>query len=133
MSLLNDASGVILRWTDNRNARLGLCSLVLSGLAVAIMFLITAVTYDQNGLQFNPKDSYRLASVITFLLLFVASWFILYLLSAKDATDVYSEVRQALDGNWIVAYEQATGPASKEIVSPRQLTACTIEVSPEKN
>jgi hypothetical protein len=85
------------------------------------MTAITSVTYDKDrGWEFIPKDNLKLALAISLVILFVASWFILYLLSSKDATDVYSEVREAISGAWVVSYEAAVGPKNQPAARPRQ-------------
>ena len=133
MSAVTDVSGVVLKFTDNRNARLGLSAFVLASLVVLAMMGIPSINYDADaGLRIALTDNQKLAFVVIFGVLFACSRFILYLLSAKDATDVYSEVREAITGAWVVSYEAAVGPRTHS-ARPKQNTYCKIDINPEKN
>jgi hypothetical protein len=126
MSILNR----LLDFVEARNAKLALAALIISTLLVACALAIVSVSY-QNGWKIDVPQSFKLAFVIAYFVIFVASWFILYLLNSKDAADVYSEVRGYLEGAWVVSYQESRGPVSTSIVVPRRASPCQISINPE--
>jgi hypothetical protein len=120
----------LLDFIEARNAKLAIAALIISTLLVACALAIVSVSY-QDGWRIDVPQSFKLAFVIAYFIIFVASWFILYLLNSKDATDVYSEVRELLKGAWVVTYQESRGPVSTTIVVPRRTTPCQISINPE--
>jgi hypothetical protein len=120
----------LLDFVEARNAKLALAALVISTLLVACALAIVSVSY-QNGWKIDVPQSFKLAFVIAYFVIFVASWFILYLLNSKDATDVYSEVREYLKGAWVVSYQESHGPVSSSMIVPKRASPCQISINPE--
>jgi hypothetical protein len=121
----------LLDFIEARSAKLAIAALIISTLLVGAALSIVSVSYDENGWKVDVPSSFKLAFVIAYFIIFVASWFILYLLNAKDATDIYSEVRELLKGSWVVTYQESHGPVSSWIVAPRRATSCQILINPE--
>ena len=121
----------LLDFIEARSAKLALAALIISTLLVAAALAIVSVSYDSSGLKIEIPQSFKLAFVIAYFVIFVASWFILYLLTSKDAADVYSEVRELLKGAWVVTYQESHGPISTSIVVPKRTTPCQISINPE--
>jgi hypothetical protein len=120
----------LLDFIETRSAKLAFAALIISTLLVACAIGIVSVSYD-DGWKINVPQSFKLAFVIAYFIFFVASWFILYLLNSKDATDVYSEVRDLLKGSWVVTYQERHGPVSSSVVVPKRATPCLISINPD--
>jgi len=122
----------LLDFVEARSAKLAIAALIISTLLVGAALAIVSVSYDSNtGWKLVVPPTFKLAFVIAYFIIFVASWFILYLLNAKDATDIYSEVRELLKGFWVVTYQESHGPVSSSIVAPRRASPCQILINPE--
>ena len=126
MDIINRLLGFI----DTRSAKLAFSALVISTFLVGCAIAIVSVSYD-HGWKIEIPQSFKLAFVIAYFIFFVASWFILYLLTSKDASDVYSEVRELLKGAWVVTYQESRGPISTSVVVPKRATPCLISINPE--
>ncbi len=122
----------ILSLTDNKNARLAIAAFVISTLVTAVAILIVSFSYDDKGFHFSVPTQLSIAFVVAYLIMFVASWFILYLLNAKDNTDIYTEVRKSLKGEWIVTYAANRGPVSDTEIVPPRASPCKIDVNQEQ-
>jgi hypothetical protein len=122
---------VILDFIANRPVKLAFGALVITFVLIAGAIAITSVDYQTGQWQIHIHEDYELAFVIAYFIIFIASWFILYLLNSKDATDVYSEVRELLKGGWVVTYEESQGPVSTTVIAPRRTTACMIAINPD--
>jgi hypothetical protein len=120
----------LLVFIETRSAKLAFAALIISSLLVACAIAIVSVSYD-NGWKVNVPQTFKLAFVVAYFIIFVASWFILYLLNSKDASDVYSEARELLKGAWVVTYQEAHGPVSSSVVVPKRATPCFISINPE--
>jgi hypothetical protein len=125
-----DTINKLLSFIETRSAKLAFSALIISTLLVACAIAIVSVSYN-NGWKIEIPQSFKLAFVIAYFIFFVASWFILYLLTSKDASDVYSEVRELLKGAWVVTYQESHGPVSTSVVVPKRTTACLISINPE--
>jgi len=121
----------LLGFIDNKNTRQAVSALIISTALIAGAIAIVSVSYD-NGWHLKIPEQFGLAFVVAYVILFIASWFILYLLNLKDGTDVYSEVRDNLSGTWVVTYDADIGPLSQEIVVPTRAVGCEIAVNMEK-
>jgi hypothetical protein len=126
-----EAIGKLLGFVEGRSAKLALAALIISTLLVACAIAIASVSYDSAGLKVNIPSSFKLAFVIAYFITFFGSWFILYLLNAKDAADVYSEVRELLKGAWVVSYQESHGPVSTSVIVPKRASPCFISINPE--
>ncbi len=125
---MSDILARLLGFIDNKNTRLAVAAVVITTLLVSCGIAITSVSYD-HGWKFIIRPEFQAAFVIAYLVLFVTSWFILYLLNSKDATDVYSEAREKLVGQWIVTYEANVGPVSQQVVVASRTIGCFISVN----
>jgi hypothetical protein len=119
----------LLDFIDARSAKLAIAALVITTLLVAAALAIVSVSYDNTGWKFTVPPNFKLAFVIAYFIIFVASWFILYLLNAKDATDIYSEVRELLKGTWVVTYQETHGPVSSSIIAPKRASPRNFDKS----
>jgi hypothetical protein len=132
MGLATEIPKSILIMTDNKNARVALAAFVISTLVIAVAILIVSISYDDKGLHFAIPASLSIAYVVAYFILFIGSWFILYLLNVRDTIDVYKDVREKLCGDWTVTYAANKGPAAEHgIIAPRAIPA-RIDVSPEQ-
>jgi hypothetical protein len=122
----------LLSFIENKSTRLAIASVIISTVLIACVLAIVSLGYNNGGWYFAVPDEFKFAFVIAYLVLFVADWFILYLLNSKDATDVYSEVREHLVGQWIATYDANQGPESRQIVVPTRAVGCFITVNPEQ-
>src|SRR5215510_5463668 len=130
MGLFGEVTDNLLKTVDNRNARLGLASVVLATLLVLVPVALTSeFTCCSSGFKFSMPDPYRFAYVIVYFIGVFAIWFILYLMSSKDATDVYSEVRNLLKGGWIVSYKAAQSEVPAILMQDVGRTTCQIIVT----
>lgn len=129
MSVWTDLGKQVGALTDNKNAKLALSAFIISTLVIAVLLSIFSLRYDAGKLTFAVPDSYATWFGIIYILLFIAGWFILYLLNTKDNTDVYSEVREKLKGGWIVTFEANHGPTSNQAIVPQRVVACKIEIN----
>jgi len=133
MGLFGEVTDNLLKTVDNRNARLGLASVVLATLLVLVPVALTSeFTCCSSGFKFSMPDPYRFAYVIVYFIGVFAIWFILYLMSSKDATDVYSEVRNLLKGGWIVSYKAAQSEVPAILMQDVGRTTCQIIVTASK-
>jgi hypothetical protein len=133
MGIVTGVTDGVLKLTDNnKNARLAIASFVISALVIAFAILIVSFSYDDKGFHFSIPNQLSIAFVVAFLIMFIASWFILYLLNAKDNEDIYTEVRKNLRGDWTVTYSANKGPLSGAEVVPTRTTPCTIDVNQEQ-
>ncbi|QAU46230.1 hypothetical protein [Bradyrhizobium guangzhouense] len=127
---MTDILKSVLGLVEARSAKLALSALIISTLLVAGALAIVSVNYD-NGWKFEVPPTFKLAFVVAYFVIFVASWFILYLLNSKDAADVYSEVRELLKGGWLVSYRANIGPVSQVVTVPERQTQCQIVINPD--
>jgi|GEM_PF-5427722 len=132
MSIITAVPDGILKLTNNKNARLAVASFVISTLVTAVALLIVSFSYDDKGFHFSVPSQLSIAFVVAYLIMFIASWFILYLLNAKDNEDIYTEVRKNLQGDWTVTYAANKGPVSGVEVVPARSAPCTIDVNQEQ-
>jgi hypothetical protein len=132
MSKLDAIPTGILKLTDNKNARLAIASFVISTLVTAVAILIVSFSYDDKGIHFSVPSQLSIAFVVAYLIMFVASWFILYLLNARDNVDIYTEVRKNLRGDWTVTYAANKGPVSDMEIIPARSSPCAIDVNQEQ-
>jgi hypothetical protein len=129
---MGDILGKVLSFIENKSTRLAVAAIVIATLLIGCALIIVGgVTHDANGWHFGAPPQFQIAFVIAYFVLFIGGWFILYLLTAKDASDVYSEVREKLVGQWVITYDADIGPVSKQIAVPRRNIGCYIWVNAE--
>ena len=132
MSVWGEIPNGLLKLTDNKNARLALAAFVISTLVIAVAILIVSISYDDKGFHFVIPANLSIAYVSGYLILFIGSWFILYLLNARDGIDVYTEVRKSLTGDWTVTYAANKGPVSDREIVPQRAGPAKIDVNQEQ-
>jgi hypothetical protein len=95
----------LLGFIEKRNTRQAVAAIVIATLLIGCSIAIVSISYEE-GWHFKVPQQFAIAFIVVYLVLFVASWFILYLLNSKDGQDVYSEVRDNLSGMWVVTFHQ---------------------------
>ena len=118
----------LLGFIDNKNTRFAIAAISIATLVIGGSIGITSVSY-QDGWHFQVRQEFQVAFLVAYLVLFVTSWFILYLLNLQDGTDVYSEAREKLVGQWVVNYEANLGLKSRQVVVPERIIGCFISVN----
>jgi hypothetical protein len=130
---MGDLLGKVLGFIENKSTRLAVAAIIIATLLIGCALVIVGgITHDANGWHFGAPPQFQIAFVIAYFVLFIGSWFILYLLNAKDASDVYSDVREKLVGQWVISYDADIGPLSNQIVVPRRSVGCFISVNAEQ-
>jgi hypothetical protein len=130
---MGDLLGKVLGFIENKSTRLAVAAVIIATLLIGCALIIVGgVTQSAEGWQFAAPAEFRIAFVLAYFVLFVGTWFILYLQNAKDASDVYSEVREKLIGQWVISYDADIGPISNQIVVPRRAVGCFISVNAEQ-
>lgn len=118
----------LLGFIDNKNTRFAIAAISIATLVIGGSIGITSVSY-QDGWHFQVRQEFQVAFLVAYLVLFVTSWFILYLLNLQDGTDVYSEAREKLVGQWVVNYEANLGLELRQVVVPERIIGCFISVN----
>lgn len=121
----------LLGFIENRNTRQAIAAIAISTLLIGCSIAIVSINYD-GGWHLKIPQQFAIAFIVVYLVIFVASWFILYLLNLKDGQDVYSEVRDNLSGMWVVTYDADIGPVSGQVVVPTRAIGCFISVNAEQ-
>lgn len=121
----------LLGFIENKSVRLGVAAWVISTAVIAVAAALVGLTYN-HGFDFEMSSQFKLAFVIAYIILFFAAWFIISLLNSDMGKDVYSEVRERIEGSWVVTYSETHGPVSTRPVMMRRTTKCTISINPEQ-
>jgi hypothetical protein len=118
----------LLGLIDSKSTRLAASALIIATILTGSALSIVSVKYN-NGWTFEVPYGFSIAFVIAYPLIFIATWFILYILTQREFTDVYSDVREKLEGNWIVTYDADLGVITNTIAVPQRTTGCFIELN----
>lgn len=119
-------------WVEVRVVRLPFTAFLIAVLLTAVSVALLFLEYQNQQFSMRSIDNLDRGIVLTiFIFSFMAIWFILFLIHQDQASDVYSEVRKLLKGNWIVDYEANHGPVSKQVVVDTHSVGCDITINPE--
>lgn len=131
MGTITETGAAIAKFTD-KYARMGISAFIISTLLLIVCVLITSFKYDASGMQFAVPQQLSFAFILAYLILFVGSWFVLYILQMKSGVDVYDDVRRNLTGDWNVNYAPRVGPRSKSTIIGSRNVPCNIAMGGDK-
>lgn len=115
-------------FVSDKNARIAVSAIVIAALATGVLAFIFGFKYVGGAITFSINNEHAIGFGLIFIILFISVWFILYVTGTNDANDVYSEVRENLQGLWLVTYQAKRG-AELETTTPIHAVGCKIEIN----
>jgi hypothetical protein len=116
-------------------SKLAMTALTLSLLSIAVIWVLFAASIKVGGgswtVQISQLGVIPAAIFITiFIITFLVVWFILYIQYMKESEDIYSHLRQKLEGSWTAYYDYTI--AGKYIFPTRPRALFKFEINKEK-
>ncbi|MCJ8143511.1 hypothetical protein MKI84_11355 [Ancylobacter sp. A5.8] len=115
--------------------KIAFTAFVLSTLIFGVLWALLHLQFADGGINQIPNTEEaaltRYVLAATFPVCLIVVWFIFYVTTNNDASDVYTEVRNLLEGDWIVEYEANHGPISNITIVDQRIVSCEISINPE--